>query len=378
MKKIRILLSSVLKPVNDTRMFEKIGASITKIPQAEVHIVGFPGKHPITSLPISFHPFPYFKRLSWGRVKVQYYYWELLRQLKPDVILISSHELLLTSLLFKALHGGKIWYDVRENYFLNLTTQNNYPTLVKYGLAYLVRFLEVITAPFIQHFLLAEKSYALELPFISNRFTILENKFKKFNPDVLVNKTFPVYLNSNQVKLLYSGSISEMYGIFEAIELCRQLHQEHAGFSLTIIGYCSSSETLTRIKAIIKDKQYISLIGGNQLVPHPEIVKHIQLSDVGLLPYQPHPSTIQCTPTKLFEYMANGLPMLVQENPYWANRVNEYKAGFNINYKQFQVKDLIHNLFNTSFYPEGISADVFWETEENQLLTLFYIYFKTI
>lgn len=375
MKKTRILLSSVLKPVNDTRMFEKIGASLTKLPQAEVHIAGFPGKLPTTSLPIIFHPFTYFKRLSWGRVNVQRQYWQLLRQLRPEVMLVSSHELLLTSLLFKLFYGGKIWYDVRENYFLNLTTQNNYSKIAKYLLAYTVRLLERVTAPFIQHFLLAEKSYATELPFIDHKFTVLENKFKRLSPDTLPEKNYPIQLNPDQVKLLYSGSISEMYGVFEAIELCRQLHQEHSGISLTIIGYCAIPKTLAQIKAIIRDKPYIRLIGGDQLVSHGDIVRQIEKSDVGLLPYQPHPSTFNCTPTKLFEYLANALPVLVQENPYWAKRVNHYQAGIMINFRQFNAKELIYKMKNSCFYLHGIPTETLWETEEKRLLELFINYF---
>lgn len=371
MKKIRILLSSVLKPVNDTRMFEKIGASLAGLPQTDVHIAGFPGKVPVTSLPISFHAFSYFKRLSWGRVKVQYQYWQLLRQVKPDIVLVNSHELLIVSLIYKLKHGGKIWYDVRENYFLNLTTQNNYSFIISYTLAYGVRWLEWFTAPFIQHFLLAEKSYASELPFLGRKFTIIQNKYKQLYSTVGPEKVYPVKLKPKHIKLLYSGSISEVYGIFEAIEFCRQLHQLHAGVTLTIIGYCSIPETLQKIKSLIQDLPFIFLIGGDQLVPHTQIVKHIQESDAGLLPYRPHPSTVNCTPTKLFEYMANGLPVLVQQNPYWAEQVTHYQAGLNINFTDFQAKSILNALLQYCFYPDGPPKEAFWETEEQALLNLF-------
>ncbi|MDQ4141017.1 MAG: glycosyltransferase [Bacteroidota bacterium] len=371
MKKTRILLSSMLKPVNDTRMFEKIGSTLAGLPHTEVHIVGFPGKIPVTTIPIIFHPFFYFKRISWGRIKAQWQYWKLLRQIKPDLLIIGTHELLLISFFYKLFHRGKIWYDVRENYFLNLTTQESYSTIIKYQLAYAVRFLEYLTSPFIDQYLLAEKSYASELPFLKDKFIILENKFKRVCPGILQQKTIPVKLNLKQVKLLYSGTISQMYGIFEAVELCRQLHQEHAGFSLTIIGYCAIPSTLEKLKTIIKDKPYITLIGGDKLIPHEKIIAQIQQSDLGLLPYQPHPSTFYCTPTKLFEYLANGLPVIVQQNPYWANRVNQYQAGINLDFRAVDSKQLIKQLQEQVFFPNGIPAEVFWETDESRLIKLF-------
>ncbi|WP_158267455.1 glycosyltransferase [Adhaeribacter arboris] len=375
MKKTRILLSSVLKPVNDTRMFEKIGATLARLPHTEVHIAGFPGEIPSTSERITFHPFHYFKRISWGRIKVQYQYWQLLRQLRPQLLIISTHELLFISIFYKLLYSGKIWYDVRENYFLNLTTQNTYSLFSKYIVAYIVRMVEYLTSPFINYYLLAERSYATELPFLKNKYIVLENKFKPSKSSVPTNKKFPVRLNSKKVKMLYSGTISEMYGIFEAVELARQLHQQHPGFSLTIIGYCAFPATLQKLQFFIQDKPYITLIGGDQLVPHQQVIQHIQQSDVGLLPYQPHPSTFNCTPTKLFEYLANGLPVLVQQNPYWANRVHQYQAGINLNFRTFNAQDLIEQLQKKAFFPRGIPTEMFWETEESKLIQLFTISF---
>ncbi|MDQ3290129.1 MAG: glycosyltransferase [Bacteroidota bacterium] len=371
MKKTRVLLSSVLKPVNDTRMFEKIGSTLAHLGDTEVHIAGFPGEVPSTSLPIQFHPFRYFKRISWGRVKVQKQYWQFLRQVKPYLIIVSTHELLLVTALYKLFFGGKIWYDVRENYFLNLTTQNTYPFIIKYILAYSIRLFEYLTSPVINHYLLAENSYASELPFLKEKYIILENKFKQPTSPNKSCKSLPIKVKLQRVNMLYSGTISQMYGIFEAVELCQQLHQEYPGFSLTIIGYCAIPSTLEKLKSIIKDKPFITLIGGDKLVPHSQIIAKIQQSDLGLLPYQPHPSTINCTPTKLYEYLANGLPMLVQQNPYWSNRVNQYQAGIHVDFRRVDYKLLIQQLTGKSFYPLGIPSEVFWESDEARLIKLF-------
>lgn len=368
MKKTRILISSVLKPINDTRMFEKIGASLAKLPEAEVHIAGFPAVIRSTGIPVFCHPFISFKRLSWGRLKTQWAYWQLLRQLKPAILIVSTHELLVVSILYTFFFGGKIWYDVRENYFLNLTTQNAYPPVIRYLLAYGIRCLEYLTAPGIAEYLLAERCYAAELPFIGKKYTILENKYQPLTEAVPV--TFPRKLSPGQVRLLYSGTISEIHGIFEAIRLVDKLHRENAGFSLTIIGYCASTTTLQQVKAAITLKPYISLIGGDQLVSHDQIIKHIRQSDLGLLPYQPHPSTVACTPTKLFEYLAHVLPVLVQDNPLWAKYVHRYQAGICLNFSEPDTGALLQQLFTRHFYPDGLATGVFWETEEENLFSV--------
>jgi hypothetical protein len=54
-KKRRIVLASVLKPVDDTRMFEKIGVSLAGADEAEVIIIGYPSQRPPTHQTITFH-----------------------------------------------------------------------------------------------------------------------------------------------------------------------------------------------------------------------------------------------------------------------------------------------------------------------------------
>ena len=65
-KKRRIVLASVLKPVNDPRMFEKMGQSLAN--QYEVHCIGYPSQVKIHSPSVSLHPLPPFKRLSFSRL----------------------------------------------------------------------------------------------------------------------------------------------------------------------------------------------------------------------------------------------------------------------------------------------------------------------
>ena len=65
MKKRRIVLASLLKPVNDTRMFEKIGVSLAQSGQYEVHIIGYPSGTSVSEPNVHFHPLPRFKNILW-------------------------------------------------------------------------------------------------------------------------------------------------------------------------------------------------------------------------------------------------------------------------------------------------------------------------
>jgi len=367
MSEKRILLASLLKPINDTRMYGKLGLSLCKLPNVEVHIAGFSAPVPTDSLAnLYFHPIFQFKRLSINRFTAQQKYWKLLQTIKPDLLIVCTHELLLTSWLYCKNHSCKLIYDVQENYSLNLTAQDTYNPILKKLLAKGVRTIENLTAPTIAHFFLAEQSYAQELPFIGSRYTTLENKYKptiNYRP-----RPTPVQLKPGNIKLLYSGTISSIYGIFEAVQFATDWHQINPQVTLTIIGYCAHQPTLQKLQQTIANKPYITLIGGDKLVPHPQILQAIATHDIGLLPYQPDESTFRCIPTKLYEYMAYGLPILMQQNKLWNDILSAHNTGLSINFNNYGIANLESEVYSKTFYNKGIPDFVFWKTEEVKLL----------
>ncbi|RDV13923.1 glycosyltransferase [Pontibacter diazotrophicus] len=369
MSEKRILIASLLKPINDTRMYEKLAVSLSKLSGVQVHVCGYkapvPPDAPAT---VAFHPLFHFNRLSLGRVKAQVFYYQLLQELQPDLIIACTHELLLASHLYCRQHSCKLVYDVQENYALNIKAQDNYPPLLKQGMALGLRSIEKSLASQIAHFMVAERSYVEELPFLGSKYTVIENKYQPaagYTPPAT-----PVVLQHEPLRLLYSGTIGRVYGIFEAIALAEQLHQLEPQTTLTIIGYCADKATYQEVLRQLQHKPYISLIGGDRLVPHQQIIAAIEESNLGLLPYQPNESTFRCIPTKLYEYTAHALPMVVQHNPLWHAFLQQHQAGVSIDYMRTAPSQLLQEIRNLQFYKPGVPAGVFWESEETKLLQL--------
>lgn len=369
MSEKRILLASLLKPINDTRLYAKLGLSLSKINGASIHIAAYeapiPGGAPAN---LHFHPIFRFERLSSGRLTAQRAYYRLLQHIRPHLVVVSTHELLLATLLYKARYGGvRIVYDIQENYSLNLRSQHNYSWPLKHLLALSIRGIEKTTASSIDHFLLAERSYADELSFLGNRYTFIENKYKPGQE--LQTLAIPVALpTTGPLRLLYSGTIAEEYGVWEALELAKQLQVVRPETKLTIIGYCAISHTLAKLQQVCQTLPFVELVGGNQLVPHQEILQQIQKSHIGLLPYRPNASTFRCIPTKLYEYMAHGLPILIQKNPLWQGIVEGNDAGRAVDFSRINVEELTQELSARNFYKQGIPTTIYWESEEEKLL----------
>jgi glycosyltransferase involved in cell wall biosynthesis len=372
MPKTRILLASILKPVADTRMCDKLGRSLAKIPGSEIHLFG--GASTITQNQdnLFFHPLLTFKRLSFKRLLAQWKYYKTLHKVKPEIIVVTTPELLPVSILFKILFKAELYYDVQENYFSNITNQNTYPKLLRPLLAQSVKLFERLSARFITHYFLAERSYGRELSFLGKNYTVLENKYLKVTPET--SRSVPVKISiSKPLNLLYSGTIADVYGIWQAIDLAEKLHKLNPEVRLTIIGYCAQGTTLKNIQEHIKNKAFIKLVGGKFPVPHSEIREAIKSADIGLLAYLPNPSTANCIPTKLFEYMAEGLPMLIPHNLLWEELINKADAGISIDYFNINAAEILNQLGNLTFYVRGIPDDVFWNSEEEKLLTAIQI-----
>ncbi|GGK80377.1 glycosyltransferase [Rufibacter glacialis] len=366
----RILLASLLKPVSDTRLYEKIGKSLAKLPQLEIHVAGYAAPLPAApeSAGIIFHPVFSFQRLSIGRFTAQKAYWALLHKVQPAVLVVGTHELLLVSWLYAKRHRCQLVYDVQENYYLNLTTQQVYPGLLAKSMASIIRGIEKAVAPAIRHFFLAEQSYASELPFIMDRFTVLQNKYLPPSDQPAISSTREVVLQHvNPLRLLYSGTISKLYGVLEAIRFTGRLHKWVPSAELTIIGYCADQTFLQELQALIRPLPYVRLIGGNTLVPHQEILYQQRHHHVGLLPYRPHPSTFACLPTKLFEYIGNGLVVLMEENPLWAEVLRRTTAGTCLSFDQELSGQEVATLLHQVFYQTGIPEEVFWRQEEEKV-----------
>ena len=106
------------------------------------------------------------------------------------MVIVHAPELLPLTLLWQALgRGRKFLYDIRENYALNVSTQRVYQGLTRRGLAAGLRWVEARAARRAAGVILAEASYAAELPFLSElpagRVVVLENKYQPLPGEVL-------------------------------------------------------------------------------------------------------------------------------------------------------------------------------------------------
>lgn len=362
MKKQRIVLASILKPVDDTRMFEKMAGTLSKVDDYEIYVIGYPSqKKNNTHGNVTQLPLKPFKRLSLGRMLAPWRVLQKVYKVKPKVLIVNTHELLIVSIVNRIFFGTRIIYDIRENYWRNILHTTSFPTSIRFLIASWVRLKEKLTAPLFHSFFLAEKTYKQELIFVTGKQIVLENK-------TLLPKGFKRTPTPGKIKLLFSGTLADSTGVFEAIELIKKLHQIDPRVELKIIGYCALTPTLERIQKAIRNHSFIALEGGDTLVPHDKIFEAIASADFGIIAYPPSTHIENRIPTKLYEYLACQLPIILQDYEPWVKLCDPYNAAVVIQFKDFHPADVLTKITTTFFYTSN-PTDVTWEAEEFKLLT---------
>jgi len=273
---------------------------------------------------------------------------------------INTPELLFIAVLSRIFFGRKIIYDVLENYYRTIRYTSTYPLIFRPLLGGMVRIVEWVTSLFVHHFLLAEKGYSKELSF-AKPYTVLQNKLPKSIASPYISKR-----SSGNSKLIFTGTLAATSGVFDAIKLYKRLHEIDPTYSLTIIGYCPIPKTLAEIKNEIEDDSSIRLIGGDALVPHDKILNEICRADFGIIIYPPNPSTQSSIPTKLFEYLALQLPVLIRHNGESHQLVESCHGGIVVNEPMNYIQ-LSQEIKKQRFTPRTPDS-FFWDSEAENLI----------
>ncbi|MDZ7605978.1 MAG: hypothetical protein U5K79_10425 [Cyclobacteriaceae bacterium] len=307
MKNKVIAIISVLKPVDDTRNYEKIATSLGNTNKYDINIIGFKSKNIPDSSAVSFYPEFEFDRKSAKRLFVSVKIWQIFIKLKPDLIIVTCAELLAVTCLYKILFGCRVIYDVQENYFRNFLHSGAYPFVLKYPAAALVRFVEYATAPFIDAFFLAERVYERQLRFIRKRYVILENK-------AVLSKGLekPSKIHSKQLRLLYCGTLTRHYGVMDAIIFFKKLKDVLPDAQLTIAGHAPDKRFFSEIQQAVHGFPAIHLVGNGDLAPHFDILKEMMETNFVLMPYHVNRSIEGRIPTKLYECLAMEIPVIIE------------------------------------------------------------------
>ena len=241
-----------------------------------------------------------------------------------DAALIAIHdpELLPVAILLKLFSRVGIVFDVHEDVPASIRNRSWLPRPLRPLIAFLYSVFERASLPFLDGLTLADRAYAKYYP--------------GRNARPILNYPLPMYADlydaerteAKRPTLVYVGSITHLRGLEQMLELTHRLRAANPEILLRLVGPFGSEAERSAADSMIREFE----IGGNVEftgpVSHLEVHRCIHHADVGLALLHPDPNYLKSLPTKMFEYMMMGRPVVVSHFRMWREIVDECGCGY--------------------------------------------------
>ena len=277
-----------------------------------------------------------FKRILYG----QYY---LLRRLfEKDYLLYHFHDPeLIPIALFLRLIGKKVIYDIHENIAEQIKTKDWLPARIMFSRIYsLLELIPVKTMSLI----LAETSYELNYKERTKNYRVILNM-----PNIKFFEEYRIMDRSRSDNgVFYIGGVSENRGIFQVIKALAILKSKNIDFHFHCIGKLDEGvyELILAMKEYPEVSDQITFYGSMDIKNGFEISRSCK---VGISVLKPIGNYVESYSTKIFEYMAVGLPVITSNFELYIDVIERNNCGICVDpLNEFDVADALHTMLTNT------------------------------
>lgn len=300
-------------------------------------------------------------------------WWHIVREvkrMKPEIIHFHDPELLLIA---PFLRPAKVIYDCHEPYAETTLLRDWIPRSLRYPLSRLVATLEPLLANQINAIIVTEESHAIP--------------FRRGGQPVVLVHNYPLLNDfdlprcSDGKTIIHVGVNSEARGCTTIVETAKLVAQQVPEVKFLILGDFDPplyEEEIRRLIVTYGLEQNVSLAGR---IPYANVPRWLAQSDIGLIPWQgPDKFPTHVIPTKLFEYMGAGLPVVASDLPTIRRFMDGLDCGFlaePANPEKFAglIEYLLSHPAEAKRMGENgrraVEGRYHWETESEKLVTLY-------
>lgn len=250
------------------------------------------------------------------RVMLQRKAYQAARKLDADVYHFHDPELIPVGFLLKRATAARMIYDMHEDYRWHGAVEGR-----------LLRMLERWCFQWVDHVLLAEEGYH---PIVAG--TGVESTFigNFVRPPEDETTTQSEIQRKSPFQLLYTGIIAEKRGLLHMVDLMEGLVAADGGAALDMVGICHHPDQRCRAERTIRERNleaYIRRVGWKTYVPSSTMTPYYREAHVGLALFDPDPNYTKSIPTKFYEYLHFGLPILCSDFPRWRAFIEQHDCG---------------------------------------------------
>lgn len=247
-------------------------------------------------------------------IVVQHY----LGKLTPKLIHCHDFDTLLAGLWYGMLHHIPVIYDAHE-YYSDLVNPRLHGIIGKL-LYRLIKWSEHIGARNARAVVTVDETLATVYRRNNHNVIILGHFPEKIKAD----KNNPIFSRPN-LTLLYAGRLSVDRGLLLYADMIRNLLYKDIPVRLLLAGVFTPESERERFNVYAQSiKNSVEYMGW---IPYDRMSSIYRVADIGLAILLPEPRYVAATPVKLFEYMANGLPVVASDFPSIKEIVTEVDCG---------------------------------------------------
>ncbi|MBV8172050.1 MAG: glycosyltransferase family 4 protein [Candidatus Eremiobacteraeota bacterium] len=231
-----------------------------------------------------------------------------------DVYHFHDPELMGCGLILRALNK-RVVYDSHEDVPKDVAQKRYIPRFLRRPAAFVVRHISRMCTSFFDATVIAVPAIA---DGVRGKKVVIRNYPVV---DDLLRIASPPW-SSRSRAAIYAGSITESLGLREMIAAMSS-PELPADARLTLVGAFADAALLARVRAE-PNWSRVELAGWKEGAALWETIADAK---VGLVVHHPTPTYIEGMPTKLFEYMALGLPVVASDFPGWPEIVRSIGCG---------------------------------------------------
>ncbi len=261
----------------------------------------------------------------WQRPRLWLEIYKRAKATQADIYHFHDPELLLVTPFLRWRTGKPTVYDVHEVYPDFIKVKDYMPAWLRFPIAWAFRWLEPLLAWMQSGLIFSDDE-------IGKAFDgIKKPKVTLFNypaVDFVEKAASGLGEEARKPTVLYLGGMERNRGTALMIDAFSQLLEKRPDARLLLVGHFMPPELEEEVRQDAVQRGIESAVTITGRVPFERIGEYLREVSVGWVSWQPVPKNEKNIPTKLFEYMAYGLPIvssdLASTRPFVRNRENGF------------------------------------------------------